>query len=131
MKGLNQVVLIGNLGGDPEMRYTPNGKPVANFSLATSRKYHKADGGDLVEETEWHSIVCWDKLAESVNKSMNKGSAVCVTGRLHYEKWEDKDGVKHNKAVIIADDVIFLDKKPGAGKYEEDIPDDQLDKIPF
>lgn len=130
MKGLNQVVLMGNLGRDPEMRFTPAGKPVTDFSLATSRKYRKEDGGDLIEETEWHYIVTWNKLAETCNQSLSKGSAVAVTGRIHYQKWEDDGGNKHSQTVIIAGDVIFLDK-PTGGKREDEIPDEKLDDIPF
>jgi len=109
MKGLNQVNLIGNLGGDPEMRFTPNGKPVTSFTMATSRKW-KDDSGNLVENTQWHNIVCWNALAENVNKALNKGSAVFVSGSIEYRKWQGTDSQIHYKTEIIADDVIFLDK---------------------
>lgn len=130
MKGLNQVQLIGNLGRDPEMRFTPNGKAVTSFSIATSRKYRKEEGGDLVEETEWHYVMAWGKLAETCNQALNKGAAVAVTGRIHYQKWEDEKQVKHERTVIVASDVIFLDK-PVNGKPQAEIPDDQLEEIPF
>lgn len=128
MKGLNQVQLIGNLGQDPEMKFTPNGKAVTQFSLATSRKYRKGEGGDLVEETEWHSIVAWSKTAELCNQALNKGSAVAITGRINYQKWEDESGGKHSRTVIVAGDVIFLDKPNGK---QDEIPEEQLDDIPF
>jgi single-strand DNA-binding protein len=125
MKGLNQVQLIGNLGKDPEMKFTGTGKAVTSFSLATSRKYRKKDSDTLVEEVEWYTIVTYERLAESVNQALNKGSAVAVTGRLHYQKWEDDKQQKHDRTIIIADDVIFLDKPNG--KHDDDIPADQLE----
>ncbi len=126
MKGLNQVQLIGNLGKDPEMKFTANGKAVTSFSLATSRKYRKKEGDALVEEVEWHNIVTYDKLAESINQALNKGSAVAVTGRLHYQKWEDDKQQKHDRTVIIAGDVIYLDKPNG--KHEDNVP---VEEVPF
>lgn len=128
MKGLNQVTLIGNLGGEPEMKFTPGGKAVTTFNLATSRKYRKGENSEMVEETEWHSIVTWEKLAENCNQALNKGSAVAITGRLHYQKWEDDKG-KHSRTVIIAGDVVFLDK-PAGGKHQDDIPEEKLDELP-
>ena len=130
MKGLNQVQLIGNLGREPEMRYTPNGKAVTDFSLATSRKYRKTDGEELIEETEWHTVITWDKLAETCNKSLSKGAAVAVTGRLHYESWTDKENIKRSRAVVVADDVIFLDKPAAGGKRDNDIPAEVIASIP-
>jgi single-strand DNA-binding protein len=112
MRGLNQVHLIGNIGEAPEMRFTPVGKAVTTFSMATSRKY-KADTGELVEDTTWHRIVTWEKLAESCNQSLDKGSPVFVHGRINNRSWEDKQGVKHYTSEIVADTVIFLAKKPG------------------
>lgn len=109
MKGLNLVHLIGNLGGDPEMRFTPAGKPVTNFSMATSRKY-KGENDELVEETTWHRIVCWEKLAESCNKSLGKGDPVYVQGRIVNRSWEDDVGRKHYSSEIVASSVIFLGK---------------------
>lgn len=127
MKGLNQVQLIGNLGQDPEMKFTPTGKAVTQFSLATSRKYRQDEKSELIEETEWHNIIAWNKTAELCNQALNKGSAIALTGRIHYQRWEDDHGVKHNRTVIIAGDVIFLDKPNG--KHDE-IPEEQLDEIP-
>ncbi|MDD5486847.1 MAG: single-stranded DNA-binding protein [Dehalococcoidales bacterium] len=124
MKGLNQVQLIGNLGGDPEMRFTPAGKAVTTFSMATSRKY-KGQDGQLVEETTWHKIVCWDSLAESCNKSLSKGDPVFTQGRINNRQWEDDTGQKHYASEIIAGQVIFLGK-PKIGRdtlVEATIPD--------
>lgn len=117
MKGLNQVNLIGNLGGDPEMKYAPAGKAVTSFSLATSRKY-KGDNGQLIEETTWHNIITWEKLAESCNKSLGKGDPVYVMGRINNKSWEDDTGKKHYKSEIVASNVIFLGK-PAQGKPQE------------
>lgn len=115
MKGLNQVQLIGNLGADPEMRYTPAGKAVATFSMATSRKYNGQDG-NLVEETTWHKVVTWEKVAESCNKALTKGDPVFCQGRINNRSWEDDTGQKHYASEIVANQVIFLGKpKNGAG----------------
>jgi single-strand DNA-binding protein len=119
MKGLNEVKLIGNLGSDPEMRFTPTGKPVTTFTLATSRKY-KDDQDNLVEDTTWHNIVCWNALAENVNKALDKGSAVYISGRIANREWVGQDGQKHYKTEIIAGDVIFLDKPKAAGTGQGD-----------
>lgn len=113
MKGLNQVQLIGNLGSDPEMRYTPGGKAITTFSMATSRKF-KDEEGNLVADTTWHKIVAWEKLAENINQSLNKGDPVYIQGRIANRSWEDDTGQKHYSTEIIAGDVIFL-AKPKAG----------------
>lgn len=110
MAGLNKVQLIGNLGGDPEMRFTANGSAVTNFTVATSRMYKKADG-ELAEETEWTKVVVWGKQAESCGKFLGKGRRVYVEGRLQTSSWE-RDGQKHWKTEVIAQDVQFLDRKP-------------------
>jgi len=121
VKGLNQVNLIGNLGTDPEMRFTATGKPVTSFSMATSRKY-KNDEGALVEDTTWHKIITWDRLAEICNKSLNKGEPVYVQGRIQNRSWEDDTGKKHYSFEIVARDVIFLGKpKQDKGPDAEDM----------
>lgn len=130
MKGLNQVQLIGNLGNDPEMRFTPAGKPVTSFSLATSRKYAGQDG-QLVEDTCWHRIVCWDKTAELCNKSIHKGSPVFVQGRISNRQWEDQAGEKHYSSEVVANQVIFLEK-PTNGKVEAEPEMVEVpDNVPF
>lgn len=113
MKHLNQWQGLGNLGDEPEMRYTPTGKPVTTFSMATSRKW-KDDAGELKEETTWHRIVTWNGLAETCNTSLCKGSLVLVQGRIHNRSWEDDTGVKHYASEIIADQVVFLGKSKAA-----------------
>lgn len=127
MKGLNQVQLMGNLGGEPEMRFTPAGKPVTTFSMATSRKW-KDDSGELKEETTWHRIVTWNNLAESCNQSLNKGSLVFVQGRISNRNWEDDTGVKHYSSEVVASQVIFLGLKKTEG---EPAPNELPEEPPF
>lgn len=96
---LNQVQLIGNVGRDPEVRYLPSGDAVANFSLATTEKWKDKKGGDK-EQTEWHRVEVFGKLAETVNTLVTKGSRVFVQGSMHYDEWTDKDGNKRNGAKV-------------------------------
>lgn len=125
MSNLNRCQFIGNLGGNPEMRYTPSGDPVTTFNIACSRKVTKAEG-ESKEETEWINIVTWNKLAESSNRFLAKGDLVYVEGRLHTRSWESPDGQKHNRTEVIASSVIFLNKKNVGERPEvpvmEDIP---------
>lgn len=120
MKGLNEVRLIGNLGADPEMRYTANGKAVVTFSMATSRKFKGPDNGDLVEETTWHRITVWESQAEACNKSLHKGDPVFVGGRIRNSSWEDDVGAKHYSTEVVATNVIFLGKPKGDGGLVEE-----------
>jgi single-strand DNA-binding protein len=115
---LNRVMIIGNLGGDPELRYTANGSAVANFSVATSRSYTNAQE-ERVEETEWFNVVCWARLAETVGQYLTKGRQVYVEGRMQTRSW-DKDGVRQYKTELIADTVKFLGQRgedPGEGTH--------------
>ena len=109
MPSLNKVMIIGNVGNEPEMRFTPSGKPVTSFSVATNRVYSSADG-ERKEETEWFNIVVWNKLAELCNKFLGKGRLVYVEGRLRTRSWEWQDGQKHYRTELIAEQVTFLDK---------------------
>lgn len=113
-RGLNKVLLIGNLGKDPEMKYTPQGKPVATFSLAVSRSW-KGNDGEWKDETEWFRIVAWDKLAETCNEYLRKGSKVYVEGRLQTRKWEGQDGQPRETVEVVAFDLVRLDSRQGAG----------------
>jgi len=113
-RGLNKVLLIGNLGKDPEMKYTPQGKPVATFSLAVSRSW-KGNDGEWKDETEWFRIVAWDKLAETCNEYLRKGSKVYVEGRLQTRKWEGQDGQPRESVEVVAFDLVRLDSRQGAG----------------
>ena len=120
--GLNKVMIIGNLGADPEMRFTPGGSPVTTFNVAVSRVYSPPEGERKVE-TEWFSIVTWTKLAETCNQYLTKGQKVYCEGRLHTRSWDGQDGQKHYKTEVIAERVIFLDKKQAAGRSEEKAED--------
>jgi single-strand DNA-binding protein len=107
---VNKVILVGNLGRDPEMRYTPSGQPVANFSLATSRGRQDANG-NWTDETEWHRIVVWERLAELASQSLHKGSKVYVEGRIQSRKYTDNQGVERTSYDIVANDLTLLDRR--------------------
>lgn len=116
MASLNKVILIGNLGQDPDVRYTPSGAAVANFSIATTERWKDKQSGNLEEKTEWHRIVVWGKLAELCKEYLAKGRAVYVEGRLQTRAWDDKDGNKRYTTEVVAQTVQFLDRKgSGAG----------------
>jgi len=110
MRGVNRVILIGNLGKDPEIQYLEKNISVAKFPLATTET-HKDKNGKLVSQTEWHIIVLWRGLAELAQKYLHKGSLIYVEGRLRTRSWEDKEGNKKFATEIIADNLIMLDKR--------------------
>ncbi|HKZ22161.1 MAG TPA: single-stranded DNA-binding protein [candidate division Zixibacteria bacterium] len=116
MAGINKVILIGNLGKDPELRYTPNSQAVATFSLATNRKW-KDKGGQPQEQTEWHNVVAWGKQAEICKEYLKKGSSVFIEGRIQYRTYDDKDGNKKYITEIVARSVQMLGRK-GEAKEE-------------
>lgn len=125
-RGLNKVMIIGNLGRDPEMRYTPSGRPVTTFSVATSRTWNTADGERRVE-TEWFNIVAWSSLAEICKQYLSKGRQVYIEGRLQTRHWDDAEGNKHTSVEIVANEMIILgdrrettDTSEGNGMSEED-----------
>jgi len=120
MAGVNKVILIGNLGSDPEMRYTASGTAVAKFSLATSRKFTGKDG-QKQEKTEWHRIVAWSKLAEICGQYLGKGKQVMIEGRIEYGSYE-KDGVKHYTTEIVAENMQMLGSPGGRGQEREPEP---------
>ncbi len=121
MANLNKVTIIGNVGKDPEMRFTPNGNPVTSFSVAVNDKHGEES------TTEWFNVVTWQKLAETCNQFVYKGMTVYVEGRQQTRTWESDDGVKHYKAELIAGKVIFLSKKPDGEETGEIEPED----LPF
>jgi single-strand DNA-binding protein len=132
--GLNKVMLIGNLGTDPEMRYTANGNAVTNFRLAVNRSFGGGPGGDgeRREETEWFTVVTWNKLAELLGQHLHKGSRVFVEGRLASRSWDGPDGQKRYRTEVVANQVLFLDRLQGAPMTDvggdidpDDIPFDQ------
>jgi len=109
MAGLNKVMLIGNVGTDPEMRYTANGSAVTTFRLACNRNYTGSDG-ERKEETEWFSVVTWNKLAETCSQFLQKGRRAYVEGRLQTRSWEGPDGQRRYRTEVIANTVLFLDR---------------------
>jgi len=113
-RGLNKVMLIGHLGADPEVRYTPGKTAVASFNLATNESYKDSEG-TMVDRTEWHRIVAWDKLAEICGNFLKKGTLVYIEGSLQTRSWEDKDGQKKFTTEIKARDMQILSPKEGGG----------------
>ena len=118
MVGLNKMTVIGNLGTDPEMRYTPNGNPVTSFRIATTRIYTSADG-ERQQDTEWFTVVSWNQLAELCNQYLSKGRRAYVDGRLHSNSWVGPDGQTRFSNEIIADRVLFLDRQPSSPSATE------------
>lgn len=111
-RGINKVILIGNLGADPEMKYTPSGTALCKFSLATTDRYKDREG-QFQEKTEWHRVVAWEKLAEICGQYLSKGKQVYIEGRLQTRNWDDQEGKKHYMTEIVAREVQFL--SGGAG----------------
>ena len=134
MASLNKVMIIGNLGAEPEMRFSPDGKPVTSFRVATNRVYTTPEG-ERKEETEWFSVVAWGKLAEQCNQFLSKGRLVYAEGRLRTHSWDDQSGQKRYRTEVIANRVSFLDKQvPSAsedrgGNVGGDEP--ESDDVPF
>jgi len=125
-RGVNKVILIGNLGNDPEVRYTPNGYGIANVSIATSSSWRDKQSGELQERTEWHRVVFFGKLAEIVGEYLKKGAKIYVEGSLRTRKWQDKNGVDRYTTEIIADEMNMLDSR-GAGA---NIPHEKMTNHP-
>ncbi|HXZ85895.1 MAG TPA: single-stranded DNA-binding protein [Myxococcota bacterium] len=140
MASVNKVILVGNLGRDPEIRYTQQGTAVANFSLATTNRF-KNRSGEMEERTEWHRIVAWDKLAEICGQYLAKGRQVYIEGRLQTRDWEDKDGNKRSTTEVVAQTMQMLGRREGAaggaGPSSAGSPSEPLgdsapeDEIPF
>ncbi len=128
-RGLNKVMIIGNLGGDPEMRYTPSGRPVTSFSMASNRSWVTAEG-ERREFTEWFNVVAWGALAETCSQYLRKGSKVYIEGRLQTRSWEDQEGQRRSRTEVVAREMIMLDRR----RTEEEVGpegDVDLDEIPF
>jgi len=119
MASVNKVILIGNLGRDPEVRYTPSGSAVCNVSLATTRNWKSKDSGEKQEETEWHRVVFYDRLAEIAGEYLKKGRPVYVEGRLKTRKWQDKEGKDNYTTEVIADNMQMLGGREGMGGGDE------------
>ena len=145
-RGLNKVMLIGRLGRDPEMRYTPSGRAVTTFNVATSRSWNTANG-DRRTETEWFRVVAWGNLAEICNQLLRKGQQVYIEGRLKNYRWQDENGTQHIRTEIVANEMIILgdrkhlkaDGNHGSPEHEseafsaehEDTHDIPEDEFPF
>ncbi len=148
MVGFNKIMVIGNIGTEPEMRYTPSGSPVTSFRVATSRSYTSNDG-ERHQETEWFTVVAWNALAEQCNQYLAKGRRTFVEGRLKSRQWDGQDGQTRYRNEIIASRVLFLDRNPSQSSDNEpstfdnndsnnynftDIPSDkpiETDDLPF
>ena len=115
MASINKVILIGNLGRDPEVRYTPNGAAVCNVSVATTRNWKDKSSGEKIEETEWHRVVFYDRLAEIAGEYLKKGRPLYVEGRLKTRKWQDKDGKDNYTTEVVADQLQLLGGRDGGG----------------
>lgn len=118
-RGVNKVILIGNLGRDPEVRYSPNGQAIANVNLATSESWKDKNTGEKQERTEWHRVVFFGRLAEIAGEYLKKGMQVYVGGRLQTRKWQDKDGNDRYTTEIVASDMQMLGSRSGAGAPDE------------
>ncbi len=136
MAGVNKVILVGNLGKDPELRYTPSGQAVATFSLATNRKW-KDKEGQAQDQTEWHNIVTWGRQAEIAKEYLKKGTPLYIEGRIQYRTYNDRDGNKRYVTEIVAQTLQMLGRKGAEAGAEvpEDVnveaPPASEDDIPF
>lgn len=135
MAGLNKLMIIGNVGTDPEMRYTASGDAMTTFRVATNFRYTSREG-ERREETEWFSVVAWRNLAEQCSQYLQKGRRVYVEGRLRSRSWETPDGQRRFRNEVIADRVLFLDRAPGAllpeeGEGEREPEKTEAEELPF
>lgn len=128
-RSLNKVMIIGNLGHDPEMRYSPSGKPLTKFRVATDRSWTTPEG-EKKTETEWFNVVTWGKLAEICNQYLTKGEKVYVEGRLHTRHWTDDEGGRHTATEVVAREMIMLDRPPQADESQPEEPDGE-NEFPF
>jgi single-strand DNA-binding protein len=129
-RGLNKVMIIGNLGRDPEMRYTPSGKPVTTFSVATSRSWNTSDG-EKREETEWFNVVAWSSLAEICKQYLTKGQQVYIEGRLQTRHWDDQEGNKHTSVEIVANEMIILSERREVSESTSEPESTDEEEFPF
>lgn len=132
-RGINKVILVGNVGGDPEVRYTATSNAVASFSLATSDTWKDKNTGEKQDRTEWHRIVCFNRLGEIAGEYIRKGSKLYVEGRLQTRKWQDQQGQDRYTTEIIASDIQMLDSKNQGASYADafnEAPVDQFSSQP-
>ena len=140
---INKAILVGNLGRDPEVRYTTSGMAVANFTIATSERWKDKTSGEMQERTEWHRIVAWGRLGEICGEYLSKGRQVYIEGRIQTRDWEDKDGNKRYTTEVVAAEMKMLGSKDSDGGYKTPkspevpeysgppLPEEQDDDIPF
>lgn len=124
-RGVNKVILIGNLGSDPEVRYMPNGSAVANVSLATSTAWRDKQSGELLERTEWHRVAFFNRLAEIVGEYLRKGSKIYIEGSLRTRKWQDKNGMDRYTTEIVANEMQMLDNSRNNAYNEDNLTNKQ------
>lgn len=117
-EGLNRVVLIGNLGTDPELKYTQSGQGVLRLRLATTESYVNR-AGERQQRTDWHTVIIWGKRGEALNNILSKGRSICVEGRIQYRQWEDKDGNKRDSTEIVATNIVLLGGRRDSGAPSE------------
>ena len=136
--GVNKVLILGNLGSDPEIKYTKAGDPVANLSIATSESWKDKNSGDLQEKVEWHRVVMFSRLAEIAEQYLKKGSKVFVEGKLQTRKWQDQEGKDRYTTEVVAKEMTMLDSRStsqaqeNSPKVESDKPKDDFEEdIPF
>lgn len=115
-RGINKVIIVGNLGNDPEIRYTQSGTAIANISIATSETWKDKQTGEPREQTEWHRCVAYRRLAEIIGEYLKKGSKVYIEGRLQTRKWQDKEGIERYTTEIVVNDLQMLDSRSGGGQ---------------
>ena len=119
MRGVNKVILVGNLGHDVEVRQMTNGNPVANIRIATNERWTRRDTGQVQEHTEWHNVVLFGRRAELAQQYLHKGSRIYVEGRLRTRSWQDREGQERRSTEVVADDMQFLDRRGGDGDYDQ------------
>ena len=129
-RGLNKVMIIGRVGRDPEMRYTPSGRPVTTFSISTSRTWNSADGQKRTE-TEWFNVVAWSNLAEICKQYLPKDRVVYIEGRLQTRHWDDPEGNTHSAIEIVANEMIMLDERRESSQTAESFEESSEDEFPF
>ncbi|CAM2820137.1 single-stranded DNA-binding protein [Legionella worsleiensis] len=129
-RGINKVILVGNVGGDPEVRYLPNGNAVTTLSIATSESWKDKTTGEKQDRTEWHRVVCFNRLGEIAGEYLRKGSKLYVEGSLRTRKWQDQQGQDRYTTEIIASDIQMLDSKGTSGPSYDDMPQTQQQSAP-
>ena len=129
-RGVNKVILVGNLGKDPEVRYAPSGQAIANINIATTESWKDKNPGEKQEKTEWHRVVFFSRLAEIVGEYLKKGSQVYIEGRLQTRKWQDKEGKDRYTTEIVANEMQMLGSRQGGGAPSDDYNQDKSHSKP-